>query len=82
MTDKSKKQSGDAEAVGMQPEPMLVIDGVIVNDFPLHADMLGNQEAEQLADLFALHTAVELGYTPEEAIKLLGKRPTSDSIIR
>ena len=82
MTDESKKQSGDAESVGMEPEPMLVVDGVIVSDSPLHTDMLEDEEAEQLADLFALHTAVELGYTPEEAIKLLGKRPTPDSIIR
>jgi hypothetical protein len=82
MTDESKKRPGGAESVGMEPEPMLVVGGVIVSDFPLHADMLGDEEAEQLADLFALHTAVELGYTPEEAIKLLGERRTSDSIIR
>ena len=82
MTDESKKQPGDTEASGMKLEPMLVVDGVIVSDFPLHADMLEDEEAEQLADLFALHTAVELGYTPQETIKLLGKRRTSDSIIR
>ena len=67
-----KKQPGDAEGVGMEPEPMLVIDGAIVSDFPLHADMLKNEEANQLADLVAMHTAVELGCTPEEAIKLIG----------
>jgi hypothetical protein len=80
MTDESKKQPGDAEAVGMEPEPMLVVDGVIVSDLPLHTDILEGEEAEQLADLFALHTAVELGYTPEEAIKLIGGRFTLDSM--
>jgi hypothetical protein len=70
MADESKKQPGGAETAGMEPEPMLVVDGAIVSDSPLHTDMLNNEEANQLADLFALHTAVELGYTPEEAIKL------------
>ena len=79
MADESKKQL--RKAVGMKAEPMLVVDGVIVSDFPLHADMLEDEDANQLADLFALHTAVELGCTVEEAIELLGKGPTSDSII-
>jgi len=82
MTGESKKQPGDTEADGMETDPMLLVDGAMANDSPLHNEMLEDEEAERMADLFALHTAVELGYTPEEAIKLLGKRPTSGSIIR
>lgn len=65
MTDEPKKQPDGAEAAGMEPEPMLVVDGAIVSDSPLHTDMLEDEEAEQLADLFAMHTAVELG-TPRK----------------
>jgi hypothetical protein len=79
MMDKLKKQPDGAEAPEMKPEPMLIVNGMVVSDWPLHADMLNNEEANQRADIFAMHIAVELGFTPEEAIKMCGGRFTLDS---
>jgi hypothetical protein len=60
----------------LEPDKVIYADGT-VSDAELYD--LDNPEANAVADAAAMHIAVELGFTPEEALKMCGGKATSDS---
>lgn len=43
-----------------------------VSDVAMHLPILDNEEASNQADDYAMKVAVELGFTPEEAMEMCG----------
>jgi len=65
-----KQKEENQLARAMEPEPVLIIDGVR-SDESLHADMLDNEPANLLADENARQIARELGFTEERIAEMI-----------
>lgn len=59
----------------LQPDQIVHADGT-VSDTELYEGMLDNPEANEIADRLAMHCAVELGFTVEEALEMFGRKST------